>query len=188
MQILVTRSGVELHWRGNHISETVDRDVSVSIPFHYGMPFYFLSSFILDANAGSATAPSVGFAEADFLDGGTFAGGIVFDSVGTALSDPIVDSDSGFDYVTAPEPETSVLSIGSMTAILLAEHRKNKRRFWARCPSNASSRHAGVTGCGDARRRRRASARPMWRAPCECGRKLLQRPTWRGRRPSTQLR
>ena len=129
---LVTLPGVESHWRGNHISETVNRDVSVSIPFHYGMPFYLLSSFILDANAGSATAPSVGFAEADFLDGGRFAGGIVFDSVGTPLSDPIVDSDSGFDYVTAPEPETSVLSVGSMTAILLIEHRKNKRRFWAR--------------------------------------------------------
>jgi hypothetical protein len=120
----VTLPGVEAHWRDNHVTEIVDRDVSVSIPFHYGMPFYFMSSFILSATAGSPTPPSVGFAEANFSEGGTFTGGIVFDGGGNALSDPIVESDTGFDYVTVPEPDIAWLSAASMIALLVTRCRR----------------------------------------------------------------
>jgi hypothetical protein len=88
------------------------------------MPFYFMSSFILSATAGSPTPPSVGFAEANFSEGGTFTGGIVFDGGGNALSDPIVESDTGFDYVTVPEPDIAWLSAASMIALLVTRCRR----------------------------------------------------------------
>lgn len=124
---LVTLPGVEAHWRDNHVTEIVDRNVSVSIPFHFGMPFYFVSSFILSASAASPTPPSVGFAEADFSEGGTFTGGIVFYG-GNALSDPIVESDTGFDYVTVPEPDVAGLSAASLIALLVTRCRRARSR------------------------------------------------------------
>jgi hypothetical protein len=103
-------------WLGNQISDVVDRDVDVPIPFQFGVPFYYATEFRLEVGAGSTFAPSTGFAEGDFLHTGTLLGGAVFDQFGDRLSNPLVISDSGFDYVNpqaesaVPEPSTLVMS------------------------------------------------------------------------------
>jgi hypothetical protein len=110
-------------WRGNHLSVQFDRDVVVDIPFHFGMPFDYSFEFDLTAFATSPLTPAVGYAEADFLNTGTLNGSIVFDSVGNPLSNPIVNSESGFDYTNplgVPEPASAWLWAGMMVGMALA--------------------------------------------------------------------
>ncbi len=104
-------------WLGNQVSAVVNLDVDVPIPFQFGVPFYYLTEFRLEAGAGSTFGPSTGFAEGDFLHTGTLLGGAVFDQFGNRISNPTVISDSGFDFVNpqqlqsaVPEPSTLVVS------------------------------------------------------------------------------
>jgi hypothetical protein len=95
---------VQKHWRGNHVSDSLNQDVIVDIPFQFGVSFNYSYEFRLSASAGSSAPPSVGYAEADFMHTGRFTGGTAFDSAGNALVNPVVNSDTGFDYVNVPEP------------------------------------------------------------------------------------
>jgi len=103
-------------WLGNQVSAIIDLDVDVPIPFKFGVPFYYYTDFRLEAGAGSSFGPSQGRAEADFFNTGTLLGGAVFDQYGNRILNPLVISDSGFDYVNpqsvsaVPEPSTLVLS------------------------------------------------------------------------------
>ena len=111
-------------WLGTQVSDVVNRDVDVPIPFRFGNPFYYATEFRLEAGAGSPIAPSTGFAEGDFSHTGTLLGGAVFDQFGNRISNPIVISDSGFDYVNAvPEPSTLVMLLAAGTALLFTRLR-----------------------------------------------------------------
>jgi hypothetical protein len=66
-------------WLCNQVSAVVNRDVEVPIAFRFGMPFYYLTEFCLEAGAGSTYAPSTGLADGDFLQTGMLFGGAVFD-------------------------------------------------------------------------------------------------------------
>ena len=112
---------VQQTWHTNQVSAVVDRDIDVPIPFEFGVPFYYATEFRLEVSAGSSLAPSTGFAEGDFLHTGTLLGGAVFDQFGDRISNPLVISDSGFDFVNPPSqnpavPEPSTLAL---TSILL---------------------------------------------------------------------
>jgi hypothetical protein len=80
-------------------------------------------------------APSVGFAEADFFHTGTQLGAVLFDSFGNPISNPVVISDSGFDYVhpqgtssAVPEPGGTLLFAVSLSIVVLASRSTLIRR------------------------------------------------------------
>jgi hypothetical protein len=110
---------IERTWIGNQVSAVFNFDRDVTMPFQFGVPFLFVNQFKLESEAhGTPDGPSIGFAEGDFFHTGTLLGGAVFDQFGNRISNPLVISDSGFDYVNpqlavesaVPEPSTFVVS------------------------------------------------------------------------------
>ena len=136
-------------WLGNQVSAVVNRDVDVPIAFKFGVAFYYLTEFRLEAGAGSTYAPSTGFAEGDFLHTGTLLGGAVFDQFGSRISNPLVISDSGFDYVTAqltsavPEPSSRALFGFGFIVVIGYGLRRRGFRFSELQPCRLLARFAG---------------------------------------------
>jgi hypothetical protein len=106
-------------WSGNHLSVVVDRDVVARVPFHVGQIFYFDNSAKLMVSGDSPVAPAVGFVEADFLHTATLGPAIVLDKFGNPLSNPVIESDSGFDFAhpQVPEPSSALLLAATLTGL-----------------------------------------------------------------------
>jgi hypothetical protein len=107
------------HWSGNHLSVVVDRDVLARVPFHVGQIFYLSETAILTVSGESRVAPAVGFVEADFLHTATLSPAIVLDQFGNPLSNPVIESDSGFDFAhpQVPEPSSALLLATTFTGL-----------------------------------------------------------------------
>jgi hypothetical protein len=120
-------------WLGNQISALVNRDVDVPIPFEFGVPFYYLTEFRLEAGTGSTYAPSTGFAEGDFFHTGKLLGGAVFDQFENRISNPFVISDSGFNYVspqsTSAVPESSSAALLCIGFVAMFGYGWRKKEF-----------------------------------------------------------
>jgi hypothetical protein len=123
---------IDQGWGGNSVSAVVNRDVVQSLPFQYGVLFYYENAVTVTAFAGSRIGPSEGFAEGDFFHTGTFNGVTLLDKNGNPITNPVVISDSGFDYVhpqasAVPEPSSAV-PLGACLGGLLATLRLRKSR------------------------------------------------------------
>jgi hypothetical protein len=105
------------NWSGNHLSVVVDRHVLARVPFHVGQIFYLSETAILTVSGESRVAPAVGFVEADFLHTATLSPAIVLDKFGNPLSNPVIESDSGFDFAhpEVPEPSSALLLAAAFT-------------------------------------------------------------------------
>jgi hypothetical protein len=128
----VHRDSLIQGWGGSKVSDVVNRDVIQTFPFQYGVLFYYETAVSVTANASSGAGPSEGFAEGDFLHTGTLNGATVLDKNGNPITNPVVISDSGFDYVhprvsTVPEPSSAVpLGAGLGGLILALRFRKSR--------------------------------------------------------------
>ena len=99
-------------WEFSHFSTTIDQDIVAEVPFHYGEPLYLSMTAQLSAFAGNTlgVGAQVGHATGDFLHTATMKPAIIEDLSGHVLDNPIIISDSGFDYAhPAPEPSALVL-------------------------------------------------------------------------------
>jgi len=126
----VLAASVNGSWSGNSVSAVMNRDIVVDIPFLADAPFYFIDELRLSAAASSGAPPSTGFAEGDFSHTGTLKGGVVLDGFGNPIANPILISESGFDFLdpkssSVPEPAAGILVAGSLAGFLLA-----RRRSW----------------------------------------------------------
>jgi hypothetical protein len=110
------------------LSVVVDRDVVARVPFHVGQIFYLGETARLLVSGDSPVAPAVGFVEGDFLHTATLGPAIVLDKFGNPLSNPVIESDSGFDFAhpQVPEPSSALLLATAVTG--LAASRKATRR------------------------------------------------------------
>jgi hypothetical protein len=126
------------HWSGNHLSATVNRNVAATIPFLFGEIFYISETYSLVVDGHSSEAPAVGFVEADFLHTAILGPATVKDGLGNVLVDPIVLSDTGFDFEhpsgdgggapSVPEPSSLLLlSIGLAGLAVIARRRAYRR-------------------------------------------------------------
>jgi len=106
-------------WSGNHLSVVVDRDMVARVPFHVGQIFYLGETANLLVSGSSPVAPAVGFVEADFLHTATLGPAIVLDKFGNPLSNPVIESDSGFDFAhpQVPEPSSALLLATAVTSL-----------------------------------------------------------------------
>ena len=97
-------SGFDVHhmandsWSGNDVSVTVDRDLTATISFAFGTIFYIDASYYVLVSGYSLAPPAVGFVEADFLHTATLGTAIVQDGSGNVVANPIIVSDTGFDF------------------------------------------------------------------------------------------
>jgi hypothetical protein len=122
-------------WSGNHVSDTVNTDINVVIPFQFGDIFYLSESYYVTVDGHSAAPPAVGFVEADFLHTALLGPAIVEDGLGNALVNPIITSDTGFDFgnpqgggAAAPEPRGVVVLTVALAFLFGAA-----RRFGSTC-------------------------------------------------------
>ena len=83
-------------WSGNHVSDSVNTDINVVIPFHFGDIFYLGENYYVTVDGHSGAPPAVGSVEADFLHTAMLGPAIVEDGLGNALivrlSRPTLDS------------------------------------------------------------------------------------------------
>jgi hypothetical protein len=107
------------NWSGNHLSVVVDRDFVARMPFHVGQIFYLTETAKLAVSGDSPVAPAVGFVEGDFLHTATLGPAIVLDKFGNPLSNPVIESDSGFDFAhpQVPEPSSALLLAATLTGL-----------------------------------------------------------------------
>jgi len=133
----------------DELTEVIDQDVTLEIGFVVGETFNFQEVVILTALAGGIGGPGalVGIAEGDFLHTATLGGAIVLDQFGKVVPDPVVISDSGFDYVhpnavepgsEVPEPGGLLLAAASFSSLLFALGRRTRGKWLLRAdPSSA---------------------------------------------------
>jgi hypothetical protein len=123
----------------DELFKTIDQDVTLEIGFIFGEPFDFLESVSLTAVIGGIadSGALVGVAEGDFLHTAILGGAVVLDQFGHPVPDPVVMSDSGFDYVhpgavgpgSAPEPSSALLlAVGLVGALWSARGRAGAAR------------------------------------------------------------
>jgi hypothetical protein len=115
---------VQEQWQADHLTASVDRDVTPSMPFRYGETFYYAYEVTLFAGVGSSAPPSVGYAEGDFFHTGTLTGATVLDSFGNPIPNPVIISDSGLGLANSqgtavPEPASVLLMGGALGALIL---------------------------------------------------------------------
>jgi len=120
----------------DELFKVIDQDVTLEIGFIFGEPFDFLESASLTAVIGGVGGPGalVGVAEGDFLHTAILGGAIVFDQFGHPVANPVVISDSGFDYVhpgavgppgsPVPEPNSLLLAAASFSGLLFGLRRR----------------------------------------------------------------
>jgi hypothetical protein len=121
-------------WGGNQVS-VVNRDVIQSFPFQYGVLFYYENAVSVTAFASSGAGPSEGFAEGDFFHTGILNGATVLDKNGNPITNPVVLSDSGFDFVhpqgsgsAVPEPSSAIPLGAGLGGLLLALRLRKSRQ------------------------------------------------------------
>lgn len=112
----------------SNYSTTINEDVTAPVPFHFGEPLYLSETAILTAwisGTASGGVAAVGHSTADFLHTATMQPSIVQDQSGHVLVDPVIISDTGFDYTNpaAPEPGSALLVVGGLVTVLLARSR-----------------------------------------------------------------
>jgi hypothetical protein len=117
----------------------LDFDVALFVPFRFGEVFDFFQTFSVRVEGFSLFAPSVGFVEADLLQTATLRPAIVTDDSGNPLVDPIIISDTGFDFATLQPPGASVPepAAGALLALGLAVLGSRRRRH--RAPDGGTS-------------------------------------------------
>ncbi len=100
-------------------SEIINQPVTLAIDYVVGDPVLFIEAVSLTAIAGGIAGPGalVGSAEGDFFHTATLQGALVLDRFGNPVPDPVVLSDSGFDYVHpgAVQPGSPVPAPGSLS-------------------------------------------------------------------------
>lgn len=122
---------------GDQFVKVIDQPVTLAIDYVVGDPLLFVESVILTALAGGIAGPNalVGSAEGDFFHTATLQGAIVLDRFGNPVPDPVVLSDSGFDYVHpgavepgSPVPAPGGLSLAAAGFTLLFALRRRAQR------------------------------------------------------------
>jgi hypothetical protein len=115
-------------WHDDHISTTINQDVTLPILFHYGEPLYISETAQLTAAIGnlSYSGAEVGHATADFLHTATMKPVIVQDQSGHVVPNAVILSDTGFDYTNpaAPEPGSALLVLSGFATVLLVRSRR----------------------------------------------------------------
>jgi hypothetical protein len=108
-----------------NITTTINENVDVSLPFHFGNEFYLTYQILLDAQAACGDTPSAfdGSAEGDFAHTATLLGGTVYGSDGAILADPQMSAESAFDYLN-PTPEPSAIALLAIVPALCGRRRR----------------------------------------------------------------
>ena len=126
----------------DELFKVIDQDVILEIGFIVGEPFDFLESASLTAVIGGVGGPGalVGVAEGDFLHTAILGGATVFDQFGHPVANPVVISDSGFDYVhpgavggpgSVPEPNSLLLAAACFGGLLFGPRRRARGKWLA---------------------------------------------------------
>jgi hypothetical protein len=121
---------------------TVDRIVTISVPFDFGVEFEYQLSGAISSGVGYAANGGSGFlqghADTDFSHTGIFLPGTIVDSNGIVISAPSIISESHYDYLAGfaaipdtpvPEPATLALTLGSVAALVTVRRLRGRTRM-----------------------------------------------------------
>ncbi len=107
-------------WSGNHVSDTINTNLNAEIPFRFGEVFYIDEVYLAYVAGTCEAPPCVGSVEVDFLHTGILGPAIVEDGTGDPLANPLIISDTGFDFTNPQGGSTSEVPEPRETGMLVS--------------------------------------------------------------------